>query len=572
MNWKLKIKVIVIFTVSLLQYPAGSVLPQKDLTREEIVLITDRDVYIAGEEVYFKMNTISAASKKTVHYSDIVYLELLDRQHSPLVQKKYHIINGVSNGTFVLPLELNSEYYYLRAYTSWMKNAGPSGYAYQLLSVINPFEEIRPEALSPDTVQNNNSAVSKVLPDIEISASTNQKTYGRRQKVVLDVSIKDRLGAPLEAGLVLSVARRGLLYSGNQELFAQAEEHEVGSDIPYPPEWGGHFISGKISPGNGGGSSRGDTLLFSVVGKKTILDYSISDSEGNFKLLAKGLEGLQEIVIQNLNLGKENYQIQLDDPFSPDLLQMQLPAFHMDTSQIEEINEAVITAQLNALYSEERNPVLENDTTAMSFYGQPEKELILADYIRLPEMREVFFELIPQAQIRGKGDQTYIRVRDKQSGMFYYSDPLMLVDGIPTTGPLQISELDPLKVEKIDIVSAGYFLGILHFPGIVSVFTENGRCPLTFPDYFFRQSYDFISPYDPPPFPEYSEAEDWESHRPDYRNTLYWNPEIHTGKDGKARIEFYTSDDISDYVFTIQEVSSDGKSVSFSDTISIRNH
>lgn len=46
--------------------------------------------------------------------------------------------------------------------------------------------------------------------------------------------------------------------------------------------------------------------------------------------------------------------------------------------------------------------------------------------------------------------------------------------------------------------------------------------------------------------------------RTDFRNTIYWNPNIDIDKSGKKTIEFYTSDDITSFRTTLEGVASDG--------------
>lgn len=46
--------------------------------------------------------------------------------------------------------------------------------------------------------------------------------------------------------------------------------------------------------------------------------------------------------------------------------------------------------------------------------------------------------------------------------------------------------------------------------------------------------------------------------RTDFRNTIYWNPNIEVGYSGKKTIEFYTSDDITSFRTTVEGISGDG--------------
>ncbi|MGZ4068449.1 MAG: MG2 domain-containing protein, partial [Bacteroidia bacterium] len=46
--------------------------------------------------------------------------------------------------------------------------------------------------------------------------------------------------------------------------------------------------------------------------------------------------------------------------------------------------------------------------------------------------------------------------------------------------------------------------------------------------------------------------------RTDFRNTIYWNPNVEVNSTGKKSIEFYTSDDITSFRATVEGIASDG--------------
>ena len=50
--------------------------------------------------------------------------------------------------------------------------------------------------------------------------------------------------------------------------------------------------------------------------------------------------------------------------------------------------------------------------------------------------------------------------------------------------------------------------------------------------------------------------------KPDFRSTLYWNPDLKTDENGESRFSFYTSDEKGKYCMQIEGISSDGKPVS----------
>ena len=54
-----------------------------------------------------------------------------------------------------------------------------------------------------------------------------------------------------------------------------------------------------------------------------------------------------------------------------------------------------------------------------------------------------------------------------------------------------------------------------------------------------------------------SQAED---RTPDFRNVLYWSPDIKTDEKGKSQISFYTSDKGGTYAVVVQGINSNGNS------------
>ncbi len=205
------------------------------------------------------------------------------------------------------------------------------------------------------------------------------------------------------------------------------------------------------------------------------------------------------------------------------------------------------------------------------FYGDPDYELIMADYILLPAMQEVFFELVPGVMMRTGRTRYGITVFNPRNNKPYDTDATLMVDGIIISDPSIIVEMNPEIVERIDVVNTEYMVGGYHFYGIVNVVTKEGNFnSLPLPQNaimlpFRDQEHElvFVSP-------EHSFAETEEGRIPDYRNTLYWNPDIETDKEGKARVEFWASDYVSDYEIKIQGITFDGKPISLIKRIRIQ--
>jgi hypothetical protein len=177
-------------------------------------------------------------------------------------------------------------------------------------------------------------------------------------------------------------------------------------------------------------------------------------------------------------------------------------------------------------------------------------------------------------------DYTYTNVLDylssRGSGVIVSGDqvsirgggmPLILVDGLRALDAnmaedvlqrMPISEID--KIEIITDAANLAAFGSGGGNGVIAVYTRKGDGTYEVNKYVkgrtalqirgFRKPAQFYSP-------KYTPA-NRENPAPDYRPTLLWEPEL-TFEDNKAHIEFYTSDELADYVVVVEGVGKSGK-------------
>lgn len=68
----------------------------------------------------------------------------------------------------------------------------------------------------------------------------------------------------------------------------------------------------------------------------------------------------------------------------------------------------------------------------------------------------------------------------------------------------------------------------------------------------FRQIYKGVAPEFAFNSPDYSQAETKKSRLPDFRNVLYWNPELTFDTQNSCEIKFFTSDGNDDYKIVVE--------------------
>jgi hypothetical protein len=104
---------------------------------EKIYAHTDKECYLAGEILWFKLYVVDAALHQPLNLSKLAYVEILSGEQRPVLQAKIALEDGFGNGSFQLPFSIHSGNYILRAYTNWMKNEGPAFYFEKPVTILN---------------------------------------------------------------------------------------------------------------------------------------------------------------------------------------------------------------------------------------------------------------------------------------------------------------------------------------------------------------------------------------------------------------------------------------------------
>ncbi|MEJ2594356.1 MAG: hypothetical protein P8100_04365 [bacterium] len=106
--------------------------------RENVVLHTDRDIYFAGEKIWFSATRNVNNWLPDKEFSKILYIELCDPDRVQHVLSKNTIEHNRADGVIDIPEDLVTGYYLLRAYTNYQRNEGPESFATLMLAIVNP--------------------------------------------------------------------------------------------------------------------------------------------------------------------------------------------------------------------------------------------------------------------------------------------------------------------------------------------------------------------------------------------------------------------------------------------------
>ncbi|HTD93384.1 MAG TPA: hypothetical protein VK644_06220 [Chitinophagaceae bacterium] len=120
-----------------------------DTLQERMYVHTDKNFYVAGEIVWFKVYGVKATDCQPTNLSKIAYVEIIDREGKPVVQGKVRLGPKGGDGSFYLPLSIASDNYRLRAYTRYMKNDGPGIFFEKAVTILNTIKPGTPGSTEP---------------------------------------------------------------------------------------------------------------------------------------------------------------------------------------------------------------------------------------------------------------------------------------------------------------------------------------------------------------------------------------------------------------------------------------
>ncbi len=312
---------------------------------------------------------------------------------------------------------------------------------------------------------------------------------------------------------------------------------------PYVPEYRGLILKGNVT-NTDGTPARSIMTYLSRPGKSVRLYTSLSNELGEVQYEVQQFIGPVKLTLQTNRLRDSTYRITLEQPWAAAFASRPRPAFALSSALEGPLLKRHIALQVQDIYEE---TALEKKTAAGSdetpFYGRADERYALDDYTRFPVMEEVMREYVKGVWVRKRRDGFFFRVTDNLYKQVFDDPPLMLIDGVPFFDADEIMAFDPLRVRYADVMTRRYYLGPANFPGVVSFRTYTGDLngftlhpSVTTIDFEGLQAKrEFYAP-------RYDTSNQRRSRLPDQRTLLYWNPSVTTDEQGRATIEFYTSD------------------------------
>lgn len=531
---------------------------------EKYAVLTDRNIYVAGEELCFSVFNLSDRHVRKAGWSKIFYIELVQPDGAMVAGVKIPLLEDEAAGFLQIPDNIPTGYYLLRSYTRWMRNFSPRDYAYNRIKIVNPYiQEVNIPAAGnseSSTVLTPNDSTNVLM--MPIGCKTDKAVYNSREKVMVSIDIPPFI-KNISDSYCISVARCGAVDPNGSGVVkmneASDDEHYL---MQFIPETKGLSVSGKVL-NNNGETVRNTFVQLSMLRENGDYLGYYTDLDGKFYFSLLPFTGRQDMFISAHNVTGDRLEIRIDKDFANHNGAISTEAFTLSDNERSLAVEMMINSQVKKAYAKNRDTAVtrdEQDSTGLYFYGQPCRTVYIDDFIALPTLGEVFFELVPEVSVtKRKGVNTVVvSGHPRVSADLASYNPLILLDLVPISNLDDLLAVPPRKLQRIEIINNLYIKGDIIYGGVVSIFSKKGdlagiNLPLN-SSFFVIEG---LSSQQTSAVESFADNQN-ESRIPDFRNCLYWNPKITIRPGNKASLEFTTSDNKGDYEFIIRGFSSDG--------------
>ena len=515
------------FTIILLSLAALFSAAAQDHLSERVYLSTDRDVYVAGDEVFLSAFCLDMATGRLSGYSSVAYVEIISPE-GPVQTAKIALSEGRGGGCIRLENTIPTGQYEMVAYTAQCFNE--DGYDFEegarTLSIINPFTDAR------------SSAGVEILSDEEYAEreSPSRPSYGSLKldhngpltitntsdkPVTLSVSVfnDDGLVAPAasDPASFLAGATRGTSFTKRRVIDFEGEV--IRTRTSGPEDVLAHLA--------------GSSAYLSVPGRPSDFYFTRIDSDGEATFFTRNIFGDTEMVL-DIGTALSPCHLELISPFA-EVKASGLSALPLSPGLAERITARSVSMQVrqaahaDSLYE---RPPLPKDY----LFAADSIEYILDDYTRFPAMEELFIEFIARVRVSRADNvrKLVVSLNDTfRPAQATQLSSLALLDGVPVTDQNAILDYDPLLVERIVVYPHTVYLGGWPFAGVVSFVTYKHDLPsFTFGENARIVEYQGVSS------PVTVRLPDTEIGIPDLRQTLLWIPVLELAPGESRVLEF----------------------------------
>lgn len=449
--------------------------------RERVYLSTDRNAYLAGEDLWCSVYCVDAETGKYSTLSSVAYVEFHSSQGLE-ERVKLPMIEGRGCGRLQIPLDFATGNYLLVAYTGKYGGDSKGPFNGKIVSVYNTVtaEKVpggvelaeQPDAIVEPVQYGMLQVVARVQGDAVPVRVENLS--GRR--VSLDISV-----------FHFDELERQAIWSGSfpGPLTERGGEFEVTDFVDYagevirirvtPQKWSPNWYKGVYVYMSAKGNE--DDLYVGRVDSLGFVTYYTNNVSGNKDLMIEVVDN----VTQSARLKDYGQEVQR---YSVELVEREyrhipgeIPVLKLHEGMGKVLQTRNIRMQITRRFDADSLFDL-MPMRVSSYLGATQGvRYRLDDYTRFPVMEDVVREYVAYLRVRSVDGKRVLKVVNQDGTDFAWSikgEALALLDGVPVRDQEKIINMDPLLVKEIVVYPRQIVLNHFVYDGVVKFNTYKG--------------------------------------------------------------------------------------------------
>jgi len=545
----------------------------KKLPQEKVYVHHTGPLVFAGEYVKYAFYCFNTQSSKLSDISYVGYVSLVNEKGEYILEQKIRLEDGLSQGDFFINTDVPSGNYKLLAYTQWMKNNGLDQLYKGDLVIINPYQVDQSGLQSdgPLAMDAEQPLVQEQVMDSTVVQLRFEKTvFGTREKVKFTLrNYKAALGKGNYSIKIQQKAPFPVMSQMNAMEFVPSylnvgkEINKSVGDSIFLPEQQGELFFGSALDAKTGAPLQDANVVISIPGRPYFLELVKTNNNGDYYVYVRKNYKNPQALIQVMDTASA--KLTLSSQKMLDASELDFGEFKLKPEFSEAIKKRSIYNQVeNQFFSIKPDSIeIENPSTLLD---TPNFKLFhLDDYTRFSTLQETLVEILGNVGYRNNAtgdDYIHVTQYSEDYNEEYIQTPaIVLVDGVFIQNHELLKDFDARKIKDISVSQSKFKLGDKTYQGMVQFETEEG-------DFF--ESYEPSNGIKTPiqmPLPkknyfkqEYAKGGTLYNEVPDYRNLLYWKPNVKVGETD-MEFEFSTSDLKGEFEVILDGFTSYGKPI-----------
>jgi hypothetical protein len=572
-----------LFLPLMLLYPAKGQSALAPGNREMVYVHLDRQVYVTGEAINYKVYAVDASNPSMRPCSKILYFTLTGTDDKIVANWRINLSDKPVFGSFMLPQDIKSGMYMLHAYTNFMRNGPADSFYAQTLLIMNLAETtpatLRVFSRDEGTAAHSDAAISQ--KDI-LKVKVLKPSYSVNEKVQVELDLDTETAQPVIADVSLSVNADGpfedllqqhdILSALSLNGRMAAASNIAMTSCLYRMEDKGFMLTGTAKRRNDSAPLAGADVLLSVI--DTIAPrilYARTDSLGKFLFfLGRNYDNKDLILQPGTHQKNQEFYIELDKKAiitgHPDVVPYELQADK--TTYLSTVKNLRL---INAIYSVK--PVsndLASEEAGINYFSPPDVIIYPEDYASMVNFKDMADNIMPVVKFSKRNGVFNLQLLNNGTGLWEEST-MILLNGVPFTDMAYISTLGTKDIKRIEIITAYFLLGNLSFSGLMSIYTWDHKIPET---YLRNNAVGYQNTVITAGVSGETAIEsgiaDAGEHYPDFRNTLCWKPDLALNGRQPLMVTFPASKLTGVYTIRVQGLTAAGQPVSAKTTFEVK--